>query len=152
MLVLTSAVLTILFVITIALVLLTRGLSQRTTKQQANNKAAQNVTPKLKEPAIYLDLPKSFPRDMVLPPRAKVTVSDESENDWTATFLTPTPLEGTSDFYIKELPKAGWVITNQSQGGGLTILYAKKEQYETIIAIGKGDLGITVSMTILKGS
>lgn len=145
----------VIFVSLIVISLLTAFLTSRIVqKRQVEPSTTVPVTlsPTQKEATIYLDLPSSFPRDFPLPGSAKVTVGRESADDWVGVFLTVESVEGVRDFYLTELPKTGWQITNQSQGGGLSIIYTNKDTREAIVAIGKGEGGITVSVTILKGS
>ncbi len=140
----------LLFVTAVVISFMTRSLSEDVQERTA--RAPANVTPSPPEQSIYLDLPKSFPRDMPLITKAKVTTSSETESDWTATFLTTESLTTALEFYEREIVKNGWHIEYKSEASGLTIFYVNKGQRDGIISIGRGDLGITVSITILKQS
>lgn len=143
---LVGAAVAVLILITLVAFFITRLLSEQVARNE--NTRLSEVTP-TPEPPIYHDLPRTFPRDIILPSGGNVTGANESENDWTATFITPLSTDEANAFYLGELPKSGWIITNQTQGGGLTILYVKKTR-EAVVVIGKSELGTTVSITILK--
>lgn len=128
---------------------LTGKISQSIQNQQSE-KIRPTVTPK--EKSIYHDLPESFPRDMPLLQDGKVTVGKEDNDQWVVVYSVVSPVEKVEAYYKAELPKEGWVITSKSQAAGLTIIYARKDQKKGIVVIGKGDLGIIVSITILKNS
>lgn len=148
---LTIAGIILIFIAVVALIssITTANISRKI----ADEKVApiqSGLTPTPKPRSIYLDLPESFPKDMPLISRSRVSWARESSDDWSAVLLTVTPVEETTNFYVKELPANGWHITNRSAAAGLTILYVGKSTREAIIAIGRGDQGITVSITILK--
>ena len=150
-LILVVAILVSLIIIALLTAFLTERIGQK-QKSESSTKNSVTISPTQKEAGIYLDLPASFPRDFPLPQSAKVTVGKESSDDWVGVFLTTGSADTTRDFYLTELPKTGWQITNQSQGGGLAIIYTRKDKREAIVAVGKGEGGVTVSVTILKGS
>lgn len=142
----------LIFIIIVALIssIATVSISRKVAREKAAQQGTILPTPKPLARSIYLDLPASFPRDIPLITRSQVTSARESKDDWSAVLLTSTPLKETTEFYLKELPATDWEITNQSTAAGLSILYVRKNAREAIIAIGRGDQGITVSITILK--
>lgn len=152
MLIVAGILLAIVLLVAVFSILLARTVSEQVAQRQLQPSSdVATSTPTPKERSVYLDLPESFPRDFPLLLRSKITVSNESKDDWTGVFLTVASVEEARDFYRDELAKAGWSITDQSQGGGLSIIYAQKDVREAIVAIGRGEGGTTVSVTILKG-
>lgn len=95
-------------------------------------------------------LPQDFPTDMPVIPQSKVTVASDEDNQVNVVLLTAMGVDDVYQFYLDELPKKGWEISNESKAAGLTILYADKSLRRAIITIGKSDLGITVSLTLSK--
>lgn len=142
-------VIILIFLVVIAFVasVLTQRISQNMPRQ-----ASTTITPVPTqiERSVYLDLPASFPRDMPLPQGVKVTLATDDSTGLKATLVTPSPLEEVADFYATQFPRSGWTITSQSQAAGLTLIYAKKKNLEAIVLIGRGDQGVTVSITIPK--
>lgn len=140
----------LVFLVMIAFVasFLTQRISQNMIRQAPIITGEPTPTPK--EHAIYLNLPKSFPRDFPLPQDAKVSAAKEDATQWTAVLTTVAQIDQVSRFFTTELPHSGWAITNESRAAGLTIIYSRKGKQEALVAIGKGDGGITVSITILK--
>lgn len=151
-LVLVAAILIFLIIISVLVTFMTQNILRKRQGGALSLPALSTISPTPAEKSVYFDLPNDFPRDFPLPTAVKVTVGNESETDWTGVFLTQEPIENISSFYLRELPNTGWKITNESSGGGLFIIYTEKEKREAIVAIGRGDEGITVSVTILKGS
>lgn len=151
-LVVAGIMLALLIIVAFLASLLTQRITQRFSNKTPIGKESITLAPKPNERAIYLDLPASFPKDMPLPQDVKVTFASDDSTGLKATLVTTTPLEEMGDFYATEFPRSGWTITSQSQAAGLTIIYAKKKKQETIVVIGKGDGGITISVTILKSS
>lgn len=148
MLVISAIMLVFLIIVVILVTVITRNI----TKQAATRSApvSSQPTPVQLEKSIYLDLPGNFPKDLPLPKQVKVTVSGEDEVTRNAVLSTAANLDDIVSFYLKELPGTGWEITNQTQAGGLTIIYTAKENREVIIAIGKGEEGVAISITVLK--
>lgn len=140
-------VLSLVFMIVMTLIL----LSNISNNVKKNRESTPMVMPTAtSEQSVYFGLPETFPKDMPLPPRSRVTAVQESKDDQSAVFLTAVTIEAVEEFYNNQLSEKGWEITNQSQGGGITIFYVTKDGKEAIVAVGKGEAGVTVSITILK--
>lgn len=133
----------------IAFLLTSQAAPKEPTLRESQQKT-EIPTPAFGERSVYLDLPQHFPKDLPLVKRGRVTAAEESESAFTAVFLTTASPSDVREFYLAELPKAGFAITNQSQGGGLTIFYSKKGEQEVVVSIGRSEEGTTVSLTILK--
>lgn len=139
-----------LLIIVISVAIFTRNISKGIDNGKNGPDTNNVLAPTQSVRSIYLDLPQTFPRDLPLPKLAKVTVASADEQTWNAVLSTNAALDETVSFYRKELPNTGWEITSQPQAAGITIFYAEKQGKEAIIAVGKGDHGNTVSITILK--
>lgn len=148
----TGILLIFLVGIAVATSILTKQVSDRLAKQKAVQNTSQIPTSVPQESSIYLNLPKTFPKDMPLMRSFIVTATSEDANQWSASFFTTQGVSELTDYYNKELPNAGWKITNRSQGGGITVIYANKDTRDAVVAIGKGEGGMAVSLTILKNA
>lgn len=150
LLVTTGVFLVFLVGIAVATSILTKQASEKLAKQKAAQSTSQTPTSAPQEYSIYLSLPKTFPKDMPLMRSFIVTATNEDKHQWSASFFTTLGVSELTDFYNKELPNAGWKITNRSQGGGITVIYAAKDTRDAVVAIGKGEGGMAVSLTIVK--
>lgn len=144
----------LLFLVVVASIIaavVTSNLAQKTAEKASLKEGiVPKVSPASQGESTYQGLPPSFPSDIPIIKKAKITAASESEVAWTVVFSTAMPISQIQGFYEGDLPNAGWNITEQSQAGGLSIIEAAKEGRKAIIAIGKGEVGPTVSITVLK--
>ena len=148
---LTLAAVLLGFTIIVAFIssVLTATISQNVVKQKTIKENQAIPTP-TRQRSIYLELPADFPKDIPLITGAIVMSAREGKDDWSCVLLTSLSIEEAITFYQKELASNGWKITSRSSAAGLTIFYAAKSAQNAIIAVGRGDGGVTISITILK--
>lgn len=138
----------LLLIATFFTMLSTRNIARKIAETPSSESSSAAIPAPSANP-LRLDLPATLPKNIPLPPHAKVTLAKEDKGQWTAIFLTVASLDEVVHFYKKELASNGWTITDQSAAGGLFIIHASSD-HDVLVAIGRSENGVTVSLTVSK--
>lgn len=129
----------------IGMMLFTISMTQNLSKKVKEENLSLSPTPV--SSSLYNDLPAQFPKDVPLISKAKVTGGKAENGQVSGVLTTSLTTDEVHDFYTSQLPTSGWHVTNESQAAGLVIIYFAKDKREGVVAIGRSDLGTSVSFS-----